>query len=74
MDNEAAMLDAIRVAARKRILFLPHAVRQMDRPERMITTSEVREAVFDGEVIEDYPEDVRGHSALVFKFSERRRT
>ncbi|MDE0214934.1 MAG: DUF4258 domain-containing protein [Deltaproteobacteria bacterium] len=30
----------------------------------MITTSEVREVVERGELIEDYPEDARGHSCL----------
>ena len=58
-------LQAVRRSARRRILFLPHAVQQMARPERMIGTAEVRSVVFDGEVIEDYPEDVRGHSCLL---------
>ncbi|SPE37095.1 conserved hypothetical protein [Candidatus Sulfopaludibacter sp. SbA6] len=31
----------------------------------MITVEEVRRAVLDGEIIEDYPEDVRGHSCLL---------
>lgn len=31
----------------------------------MITTAEVRTVAFAGTVIEDYPEDVRGHSCLV---------
>ena len=42
------------------------AVRQMARPERMITTSEVRSVVLEGELIEDYPEDRRGHSCLIY--------
>ncbi len=53
-------------AARKRILFLPHAIRQMSRPDRMITGRDVRRVVMRGEIIEDYPEDVRGHSCLMF--------
>ena len=32
----------------------------------MITFEEVREVVAQGEIIEDYPEDVRGHSCLMF--------
>lgn len=54
-----------RQSAKKRILFLPHAVHQMSRPDRMITPSEVRNIVKTGEVIEDYPRDARGHSCLI---------
>jgi hypothetical protein len=57
--------DQIREAATKRLLFLPHAIRQMNRPERMITEAEVHEVVLLGTVIEDYPADVRGHSCLM---------
>ena len=49
------MLSAVRTAAGKRILFLPHAVRQMARPDRMITTADIRSVIFDGEIIENYP-------------------
>lgn len=59
------MLELVRTAAGHRILFLPHAIRQMARPDRMITPGEVRKAIQHGEVIEDYPEDVRGHSCLI---------
>jgi hypothetical protein len=48
----------IRDCASKRILFLPHAVRQMSRPDRMISTADVRKVLDDGEMIEDYPDDV----------------
>lgn len=41
----------------------------MSRPERMISTGEVESAIFSGELIEDYPEDVRGHSALLLGWS-----
>lgn len=61
-------VDLIREKANKRILFLPHAINQMNRPERMISTAEVRHVVFEGEIIEDYPEDVRGHSCLMLAF------
>lgn len=47
------------------VLFLPNAVRQMSRPERMISTAEVREVLMNGEVIEEYPDDPRGPSALL---------
>ncbi len=31
----------------------------------MITTADIRSVIFDGEIIENYPEDVRGHSCLM---------
>lgn len=55
----------IRHRASQRILFLPHAVRQMSRPDRMISTADVRKVLEEGEIIEDYPEDTRGHSCLI---------
>ena len=55
----------VREAAQKKLLFLPHSLRQMLRPDRMISTNEVRTVIERGEVIEDYPEDVRGHSCLL---------
>jgi hypothetical protein len=62
------MMDesVIREAAQRQILFLPHAILQMSRPDRMIQTAEVRETVFTGEIIEKYPEDPRGPSALLW--------
>lgn len=65
MRDEPEILIRVRRAAAARLLFLPHAVRQMSRPDRMITSAEVRRVVEFGEVIEDYPEDVRGHSCLM---------
>jgi hypothetical protein len=65
METNNAILQHIRQAAARKILFLPHAVQQMARPERLISTAEVRHVVDTGEVIEDYPEDPRGHSCLL---------
>lgn len=62
---EASVLDQVRAAAAKRILFLPHAVRQMSRPIRMISPAEIDAVIAAGELIEDYPEDVRGHTCLL---------
>ena len=59
------ILDLVRSAGKKKRLYLPHAIRQMSRPDRMITTDEVRSAIENGEIIEDYPENSRGHSCLV---------
>jgi len=68
MEIQEDILVLVRTAAAKRILYLPHALRQISRPERMITTREVRSVVEHGEVIEDYPEDRRGHSCLMLGF------
>jgi hypothetical protein len=62
------MLEDVREAANKRLLFLPHAIRQMSRPPRMISTNEVEVVVTQGELIEDYPSDPRGHSCLMLGF------
>ena len=75
-DSEAEERDIIRQvqeAASKRILFLPHAISQMNTPERMISTQEVRSVLFRGVVIEDYPEDARGHSCLMLGWGEEDR-
>ena len=37
----------------------------MSRPDRMIEPREVRNVVEHGWLIEDYPEDPRGHSCLL---------
>jgi hypothetical protein len=65
MDANTGILQAIRQAAARKVLFLPHAVQQMSRPERMISPAEVRQVGHTGEVIADYPEDARGHSCLL---------
>jgi hypothetical protein len=65
MDRHSDLLIAVRRSAQKRVLFLPHAIRQMSRPDRMITTEEIRRIIQTGEIVEDYPEDQRGHSCLL---------
>lgn len=59
------IVEDSRRAAKKKLLFLPHAIRQMSRPERMITPQEVERVVMTGELVEDYPQDSRGHSCLL---------
>jgi len=66
------MKQKIISSANNKILFLPHAVKQMSRPDRMISTEEVRAAVLFGEIIEEYPDDLRGQSCLVFHTKENR--
>ena len=58
----------VHASALKRILFLPHALDEMNAPNELITAEEVRSVIFDGEIIEDYPEDVRGHSCLMLGY------
>ncbi len=59
------MLNLIHLSAAKEILYLPHALRQMARPQRRIQRVEIEAVVWNGAVIEDYLEDVRGHSCLM---------
>ena len=44
----------------------------MSRPDKMISTEEIRDAVFNGEIIEDYPNDERGESCLLFNLKDKR--
>lgn len=68
MRNEPDILRRVRGAAALKVLFLPHAIHQMLRPDRMISRAEVRLVIAEGEVIEDYPEDARGASCLLLGF------
>jgi len=72
MIETKTILSLVRKSAAKRILFLPHAIRQMLSADRMISTRDVRYVVENGEIIEDYPEDVRGHSCLMLGFPSNR--
>lgn len=71
--NQKDIIKLARKAAEKKILFLPHAIRQMSHLDRMIRTSEIRMVIDNGELIEDYPEDARGHSCLMLGFEENDR-
>ena len=73
MDNKADIVELVRIAAGNRILFLSHAIRQMSRPDRMITTADIRRIINEGEVIENYPEDARGHSCLILGVDDGQR-
>jgi len=65
LDEFGDALEVVHEAARKHILFLPHAISQMNAPDRMISTKEVRSAVFEGNIVENYPDDPRGPSCLI---------
>jgi len=66
--------ERVRETAARKLLFLPHAIRQMNKPERMISPTEVQEVVLQGEMSEDYPEDARGHSCLMVGQTSQGRT
>jgi len=72
MNESIDIVTRVRQSAAKRILFLPHAARQMAQPERMISTTEVRAVIANGEIIEDYLDDARGHSCLMLAFVAER--
>jgi hypothetical protein len=73
MQEQFDVLSMVRTAAAKRMLFLPHALRQMLWPDRMISVAEVRRVLTEGRVIEDYPEDARGLSCLMLGFGDANR-
>ena len=45
---------------------------QEERCEEEITLHDIEEAFIHGEIIEDYPDDQRGHSCLVLGYSQNR--
>ena len=59
------MNEQIILSAKQHILFLPHAIKQMSRVDRMISTSDIEMCIFEGTVIEEYLDDARGKSCLV---------
>lgn len=66
--NIAALREAI---ALHHYLFTEHA---SDRAVlRNISSQEVEEAILDGEVIEDYPDDKYGPSCLILGYTKRGR-
>lgn len=56
-----------------RIIFTTHALDEMNNEEEIIMVDEIKNVILHGEIIEDYPEDKRGHSCLMVGFSGRRR-
>lgn len=67
------ILEEVRRAAPKRLLFLPHAITQMSRPDRRIEAGEVEGVTTTGELVEDYPDDVRGPSCLLLGYGADKR-
>lgn len=58
-------IETIRKAASRRFLFTQHALDEMNAEAELISTWEVRYVIFNGEIIEEYPEDKRGQSYLM---------
>lgn len=56
-----------------RIFYTEHALEEMNTEEEVITPEEVREVISKGEIIEDYPEDRRGHSYLISFYTSQRK-
>jgi len=50
-----------------------HALDEMNAENEIITTDEIRNVILKGEIIEDYPEDKRGHSCLMLGFGDKKR-
>ena len=73
MDGHGRTLNLVQKAAKKKIIFKYHAVRQMSHPHRLITTKEIIEVVNKGKVVEDYPEEPRGQSCLMLGYGENQR-
>ncbi|MBL7075214.1 DUF4258 domain-containing protein [candidate division KSB1 bacterium] len=71
MSKHKEFIKIVRDVAKEKILYLPHAITQMNKPDRMISTEEIRFAIFNGEIIEDYPENARGHSCLILGWKDR---
>ena len=65
--------DQVASSYRKRLLFSSHALEQMNLSERMITTRDVRDIIENGEIIEEYTDDRRGPSCLVYGRTEEGR-
>lgn len=57
--------EEILSAYRRKVLFTSHALNQMSLLKRMILRREVCEAIESDEIVEDYPNDPRGHSCLL---------
>lgn len=63
------LIDGIRTKFREnQFEFSKHAVDRMIL--RHITVAEVRETIYGGEVIEDYPDDKYGPSCLILGFTD----
>jgi hypothetical protein len=66
------LIDGIRAKfSENQLEFSKHAVDRMIL--RHITVAEIREAIYSGDVIEDYPDDKYGPSCLILGFTGQER-
>jgi hypothetical protein len=54
----------VQAKAAQRILYLPHAIHRMSEVQPAITIADVRDALFQGQMIENYPEETRWHNGF----------
>jgi len=57
MDN---FFDEVKKAAEKKVIYTEHALDEMNAEEELTSKDEIRQVIFEGEIVEDYPEDKRG--------------
>lgn len=67
------IIHLIKESATKKIIYSIHALDELNAEDEIITTSEVKYVLSHGEVIEDYPEDKRGHSCLMLGIPNNKR-
>lgn len=67
------LVDQIRKVAKKNVIYSSHAVDEMQAEDEIITADEITETIAKGEIIEDYPEDRRGHSCLMMAKTKKDR-
>ena len=54
----------VQAKAAQRVPYLPHAVHRMSEVQSAITTADVRDALFQGQMIENYPEETRWNNGF----------
>ena len=66
-------LEEVKKAAERRIVYTEHALDEMNAEEEIISIDEIRQVISKGQIIEDYPEDKRGHSCLILSHTAKGR-
>lgn len=65
MMNKQSLLELIQEKVEQEQFELSYHA-QIERGKDFIEIDEIETAIRNGEIIEDYPEDVRGHSCLIY--------
>jgi hypothetical protein len=66
-------VERVRQSADKKVIYSLHALNEMNSEREIITMNEVMLVIRNGEIIEDYPEDKRGHSCLMYNLTDKER-